>query len=151
MNGEKSDGDTQGTHGTCMLSKIVGQDYGISKATKVTIVRLPQGVPSAQEAAAANGQPFVNHFRALVFADALMKIGIDVVNKGLQFKSVINLSLGAPDTTATIPTPGHPAWALYNICNELIKAGVVIVTSAGNDGWIFNDQVRYTIQRNLSW
>jgi hypothetical protein len=126
-----------------MLSKIVGQSYGISKGTQVTIVRIPQGIPSAAELAQLNGRPFGNIFRHMATMDAMLKVGQDVVQRNLQFKAVINLSLGSIEPTGTMPTPGHPLWSYYNLIEQLINAGVVIVQSSGNDGWAFDQNVCY--------
>lgn len=119
-------------HGTCMFSKIFGEPHGISKRAAVTIVRLPQAIRGP-----GDGEVIPDH-RARNTLGSYNKILEDVAARGptAKYRSVINFSLGSgPNAvTAMWPVPPSSAIGLYHrVVEALIEAGVVFVTTSGNN------------------
>lgn len=113
-----------------VFGKAVGH-YGVSKRSKVTIVRVPVALEN----------PKGNPLRCCV--DGLAKILADFIAKGLQRKVVVLWAQGIPvdfaaDKAARVlPDEHSPDWPLFNALRQLINAGVVVVNAAGNDGGPF--------------
>ena len=80
--GAKSDWDPKG-HGTGSLSKVVGPNFGVSKAADVTIVRIPQARrgPSDSPPPADDPNEFFATFRYSIFTDALNRVHQDFLTK----------------------------------------------------------------------
>jgi hypothetical protein len=126
-----------------MMSKAVSQTLGISKKAALTIVRLPQTVPNAEELVtySRTGEPVIG-FRFGAIYDALVKIYDDLNPQGQvgqsQRKIIVNLSLNIPTTAATFPNNppkyGDSFYGLFYIMLKLANQGVIFVTAAGNNG-----------------
>lgn len=101
-------------HGSCVLSKAVGPNYGIAKKSDVVIVKLPSALnlktgaklPGTKIAAVLHGFELIEK---------------DVKDNNKQGKAVINVSLGS-----------RPHDDLVTILKRLIALDVVLVTLSGN-------------------
>jgi subtilisin family serine protease len=111
-----------------MLSKAVGRIFGASNAA-ITVVRVPKSILTPEEAAAGGYE-----FRMETLVDSLRKVLQDISDKGLQYKSVVSISLGYEDSLHKIPEPGDYDYPLYAAIEALIKAKAVVVTASGNEG-----------------
>jgi hypothetical protein len=138
----RDDSDTQGWHGTCMISKANGQVYGVSKNADVYAVRLPKSIPTAEELVKSGGVPF---YRASIITNGLRQILAEVVYRNLQGRAVVGMSFSQDDLMGAIPTVANSQYPnmdyqlqYYNILDQLAKNGVVVVTSSGNFGGPFN-------------
>jgi hypothetical protein len=134
--GATYDSDT-GQHGTCLFSKIFGEDYGVSKRASVTVVVLPQGVKGLSEDASSRIPPF----RYRTVTDALDLILQDVLSKKIQNRAVVSMAIGFPiggvigPSLNRLPVLGDPLFPMYQAVQALIDQGVVIVTLSGNAGF----------------
>ena len=114
-----------------MLSKVVGNDYGVSRNAAVTIVRLPQAIQYVEGVAQPDPEA---DFRYSTIVDALYQVLNDVVLKDIGNRAVINLSFGLEDVLHRIPNQGDAGYELYEVLNLLIQHFVVIVVASGNNG-----------------
>jgi hypothetical protein len=124
-----------------MMSKVISQTLGISKKAALTIVRIPESIPTQQEIAqsAATGRPF-NTYRFLAILEALSSVYNDY-NSGTQAtqprrKIVVNLAytvvpVNYPNNP---PLPGDVYYPVWDLMRMMAAQGVIFVTVAGNDG-----------------
>jgi subtilisin family serine protease len=112
-----------------MLSKAVGRVFGASKNAAVTVVRAPKPILTAEEAAAGGYD-----FRMETLINSLRKVLQDIGDKGLEYKSVVSMSLGYEDSLHKIPEPGDYDYPFYAAIEALIKAKAVVVAASGNAG-----------------
>jgi hypothetical protein len=112
------DYDLQGRgHGTCMTGLISSPTYGVAKRATLVIVKTLQEKMSDQTDA----------FR-MVHNDIL-----DQREKGATMRPVINYSRNmVPD--AEFPVSNDDLQKLYNVLEQLINDGAVILVCAGNKG-----------------
>lgn len=83
-------------HGTCMFSKTFGPDFGVSKRTAVTIVRLAEAVRGLADDPTSTVPPY----RVSILTHALFRILQDVREKNLRYRAVVNISLGISSAIA---------------------------------------------------
>ncbi|KZL66739.1 alkaline serine protease Alp1 [Colletotrichum tofieldiae] len=100
-----SNSDTDG-HGTHVAATIVGKTYGVAKKAKVIDVKVFEGDTGSTSAILTGLNWAVN----------------DIVSKGAQKKSVLNMSLGARDVSA-----------LDNAVLAAYRQGILTIVAAGND------------------
>nr|XP_036587750.1 alkaline proteinase [Colletotrichum truncatum]KAF6798692.1 alkaline proteinase [Colletotrichum truncatum] len=98
--------DTLG-HGTHVAGTIGSNTYGVAKKTSLISVKVFAGNSAATS----------------IILDGYNWAVNDIINKGRQNKSVINMSLGGPSS---------PVWAVA--VDAAYNAGVVTVVAAGNEG-----------------
>ncbi|KAH7333371.1 hypothetical protein BKA65DRAFT_596922 [Rhexocercosporidium sp. MPI-PUGE-AT-0058] len=133
----RTDSDEFRNHGTAMISRVVGQELGVSKKAALTIVRLPQGIPNEQEKKddELTGSSFTHQvYRMSILEDAINRIIQDVVKKGLQQKAVVNMSLSFSSGDKVLPARGAFNYGFYSALKMLSSLGVTVVVSAGNGG-----------------
>ncbi|KAJ4326178.1 hypothetical protein N0V84_003229 [Fusarium piperis] len=95
-------------HGTHVAGTIAGKTYGVAKKAQVLAVKVFQGESAELSIILAGINWAVN----------------DVVTKGRQSFSVINLSLGID----------APSASLNKVVENAVKAGVITVVASGNAG-----------------
>ena len=99
-------------HGSCVLSKIAGVEYGVAKKPDIVIVKMLQ---------------ISNIGFSLAYTLKSLEIIIgDVVDRGVGGKSVL---LIAPEVIAESENVSS---SLIRLINELIEEDVVVVTGAGD-------------------
>ncbi|KAH9208745.1 peptidase S8/S53 domain-containing protein [Leptodontidium sp. 2 PMI_412] len=130
-----TDSDTWRNHGTGMAGRAVGAAYGVSEFAQLTVVRLPQGIPTDEEMSqlklpAALFERSVS--RNSVMTDAFRHILDDVLAKGLQKKAVINISRGIISKATTLPMLDSSLYEMFDLLRQLASHGVVIVVASGN-------------------
>jgi hypothetical protein len=137
----RDDLDTEGWHGTCMISKANGPACGVSKNADVYAVVLPKVIPTAQELASG----VVTAYRVSTIINGLRQILAEVIHRNLQGRAVVGMPFGQTDILGAIPTvantqntPQHFLLQLYNVIDQLAQNGVVVVVSSGNNGGPFN-------------
>ena len=102
-------------HGSCMLSKIAGVEYGVAKKPNIMVVKML----TAKE-------------HGFSLAEALKTLEIimtDIVDRSLAGKSVICMGMGAKEADDRV----HSINALLTLIQQLIEEDVVVVVPAGND------------------
>lgn len=118
-------------HGTCMLSKVVGPTWGVSKGAKVTVVRLPKPIPGTGPYDKKDYSP---PFRRGTVEAALFSILEDIDAKGIQNTGKIVVSMSISLTTAEkIPVFSGIMQSIKKALQRLVDYGVVIVASSGNN------------------
>lgn len=113
----------------------MGVNYGVSKASKLTVIRLPQAIPTDEEMAEL-GLPSASFGRSVsrnsALIDAFRKIRDDVKAKGLQKMAVINVSRGIISEATTLPALQSSVYEMFDLLRQLASLGVVIVVPSGN-------------------
>lgn len=131
----KTDSDEFKTHGTGMASRVVGPRLGVSKKAALTIVRVPQGIPTPDEIREDNlpGTSFTHSvYRLSTVHDAVNRIITDMLTKNLGRKAVINISMGFKSSATTLPAPGDFNYPLFSSLKVLSSLGGTIVVASGN-------------------
>jgi subtilisin family serine protease len=121
-----------------MLSKAVGRRFGISKEADVTIVKVPFGKynPNSMMDLMGDQTAIESTFRMKTLQRALEEVFHDVMQRGLQRRSVVNLSWQIPTSSTIHQGMGPDSWEtrLQRVIEVLINNDVVVVCASGNDG-----------------
>ncbi|KAK0112270.1 hypothetical protein ONS96_001518 [Cadophora gregata f. sp. sojae] len=139
--GTYTDADEFDSHGTGMISRIVGPELGVSKKVALTIIRQPQAIPNQQEMIdyGLTTPVFDEYFnRISCLEEGLNLILADVRQKGVPKQSILNLSNGVEVGLDKLPVPGDVVYSMYASMKELVNMRVTIVVSAGNDALDMN-------------
>lgn len=139
------------SHGTYMLSKVVGHLYGIAKKANPIIVRVPRDEFVDGQLQKASAKP-------LDWFDGVLEVLKDVRpgEPGAGMPAVVSMSWGYPPVSngkllfpdfmdPTQDSSGKFAEELRDALKELVSMGVHIVTASGN-----NDEVRSFLSRSSS-
>jgi hypothetical protein len=120
--------------GSGMLSRAVGDPFGVSLKSDVTIVKLPKPIRGPGDKGLL---PLYRYFHML---DAFRQILADVNTRGLNKRAVVSFSIswdnevGGPINDPPVPGVDKIFGLLYQAIQALISNGVVFVTSTGNYG-----------------
>jgi hypothetical protein len=138
--GTKNDANS-GQHGTCMLSRTVGPEFGVSKRAALTIVRLPAPIRGPGD------PPLVPlaSWRMSTLVDGIAKVLQDVFDRGIQNQAVISLSLSSTVDLGRFPVPGDDLFPLYLALTAVVSKGIVVTVSGGGNGVISKWGVRNPI------
>ena len=99
-------------HGTCVMSKAVGKQFGVAKKASAVIVKWVYGVPISWQ---------------VLVLEIMTRVRKDIVTKALQGKAVINMSFGQPSDDQEYIA------ALEAVLTDLMRElDVVVVIAAGN-------------------
>ena len=90
LNGETVMNDPLG-HGTCVMSKIAGKNYGTAKGANMVMVKLPAYKPSRSGPRPPEVEMAIT-FRISNILIALAEVAKDIKVKKLQGKAVVNMS-----------------------------------------------------------
>jgi len=115
-------------HGSCMLSKAAGFNFGVAKYTDTTIVRLPH--PKNEDGTLGKRSTF--HVYTAVYA--LELVLQDIKDRGLQGRSAVSLSFGGKYTGPLPPGPETIYRSVYDILKRLVDERAVVFVSSGNFG-----------------
>ncbi|KAI9723660.1 MAG: hypothetical protein M1812_000960 [Candelaria pacifica] len=112
-----TDGKAGKGHGTCMLSKVVGTEYGVAKEVDPVIVRVPRG---------ANQESYLEGVSKVVDDIQARKAAPNPGNT----RSVLSMSWYYPQDISDV------GWVirLRMLLRTLVEEGVIIVTGSGNTG-----------------
>lgn len=123
-NGLSKTEDDQKGHGTCVVSKIAGRDYGIAKKVQIVVCKLYYN---------SKGQP-----RESSVLNCLQYILEDLDDKELQGKAVLNFAYGgefqkeSPTNSQETPTINKRK-RIRSAMQNFIDEDIVVVLSSGND------------------
>ena len=116
-----------------MLSKAVSESFGVSKTAAIIIVRLPAVIQGPFD----NPNLPLPTYRTSILVDGLTRILQDVTTTNIGSRAVISMSIGdvvpVHSFPGSLPQPSDGLfWSYYDIIQQLIAFGVVIVVASGN-------------------
>jgi hypothetical protein len=135
--GDKSDTNSVNAHGTCMFSRAVSSQFGVSNNAALTIVRVAKPVWGEDDGKDPNGNKLEPpSMRGINVIGAVDEAFNDILKRGLSHKAVVSMSLGDYDTNLPIPSsPGDgERYLMYTSIKRMMDYGVVVVASTGNRG-----------------
>lgn len=101
-------------HGSCVASKAVGWIHGVSKNSRLVIVKASHDLVDNEWAFAAAYD--------------------DILQKGRIHKSVV-LYARTSDTIYTVDSELPPHWAgIKDLVTDMLASGIIVVAGAGNEG-----------------